>query len=257
MSLAKIIEQIKQVKPLVNEDVDAGPVETLNARRGRQRAAVETMARLTESYSRELLQSAFFILVTGSATKEFADIAQENFPVFAANADGFYDELVNRVPPALYEGKESVSSIFDVLGRHLEDKANELGVIEYPQLIFKQEYNKTIKSKADFSSLVKRAINSQVGGEFAGIHAVRSIVDKAIEKDHAAKTTAILMTTDDEKLVAELSESLRRLSPRVAVLAVGKTSKELKDSANVATSAKLTKDSVEGILTKLRDSTRN
>lgn len=227
MSLTKVLEQIKVLTPVAMEDLETGAIETLNARRGRKRNAEEQLKSLRQEYFQDLLRSTVFILTIGSEREAFEKAAAgsyDNFGCFSSNPESFYRDLASRIPASVYSGKESVSSMFDILGRHLEDKAMELGVLGYPMLRFKQEYRQTIKCQEDFVQLIKTAINEQVGGEMAGLHAVRSITDSAIKLAHTKTNTPIIMSTNDEKLVRDLSDALERITPRVFVVVAGEAS---------------------------------
>jgi len=256
MSLATILEEIKKLKPLSEEDVDQGPMSTMSGRRARKRQAIESLKDFKESYIEELTRSAVFILVTGTNRDAFTSTSAEQFGCLAANPDDFYVDLANRVSPILYQNKESVSSLFDVVGRYLEDKAQEMHVIGYPQLLFKQEYQGTIKNKEDFVKLIKRAINGQVGGELAGLHAVRSLADTAIANGHSAKVTPIILNTSDEMLVAELVPALERLTRSVFVVVCGKASKAVKSIEGTLIVKDGTKELVEQTLTLIRNSVK-
>src|ERR1035437_435955 len=135
MSLSKGIEESKKDRVFAEENVEEGAIETLNGRRGRKNQAVERLKTLKLTYRQDLMESAAFIVVTGDKREEFETLARDSFACFSANPNALYEDLANRIPEALYHGKESASGIFDVLGRHLEDKARELGIIGYPQMI--------------------------------------------------------------------------------------------------------------------------
>jgi len=229
MSLQRTMEEIKTTLPFTTEDVDAGPRETMPGRRGRKARAIDQMKTLKRDYRQGLLQSAVFIITTGSEKDAVAALATEKQECFSANPDFFYEQLANRIPEALWKGKESVVNLFDVIGRHLYDMAVDLDLNEYDQLIFKQEHYVSIKTKDDLVLLLKKAINAQVGSEIVGIQAVTSIVDNAIEKSHTARVTPIVLATDDETLALDLESSLRRLNPRGVFLVVaGKGTKNLR-----------------------------
>lgn len=254
MSLTKIIEEIKTVRPLAEEDVEDGNINTLNARRGRQRAAAEKLKTLNEQYARELLRSTLFIVVTGSDNEAFAALAEEKFECFSADAEGLYKELADAIHPTLYEGKESVSNIFDVLGRVLEDKALALGLQEYPQLTFKAEYRRVITNKAQFQDLIRQAINEQVGGELVGIHAVRGVAPKAVLRNHEAKITPVILRTDNAQLAVELPAALERLTSKVFLVAAGKTQRFVKNVDGALTVKETSEESVQNTLTTIRNS---
>jgi hypothetical protein len=256
MSLVKVLEEIKKIQPVALEDVDSGPMETLNARRGRKRNAQLELKRLREEYAQHLLRGAVFILVTGSVREEFVTLATSNkdYGVFSADPEFFYQDLANRVAPALYQGKSTVANLFDVLGRHLEDKALELGVLEYPQLRFKSEYSRVIKSKEDFVELIKRAINEQVGGEFVGVQTIRSIASEAIDTSHNASITPILLSTQDEKLALDLVAALERITPRVFLVVAGRSSRGIKAVEGAVLVKEASEESVATALTTVRNS---
>lgn len=254
MSLQTVLEEIKKLKPFAEEDVDAGPVDTLSGRRGRKHQAQERLKVLRREYITDLMKSSVFIVASGVGRDEFAKIATENFGFFSADPEEFYRDLASRISPSLYSGKESVSNIFDVLGRYLEDKAMELGIIGYPQLIFKQQYRKAINSAAEFQELVKQAVNEQLGTEIVGIQAVNSLVDKAIAKGHSDKITPIVLATGDEQLALDLVKDLERLTSRVFLTVTGKASKGLKAVEGVLTLKEATPETVEQTLTTIKKS---
>lgn len=246
--LDNIIKKIKENRELAKIDADTGNPNTLIARRGQKRRAEEDLKTLSEEYARALLNTAAFIVVTGSDSELFTKIAEEKFDTLGANGEALYDELVDEIHPTLYEGKESVSNVFDVLGRVLENKALALGINEYPQLTFKDEYRRKIKDRADFKALVTTALNSQVGGELVGVHAVRSVVNKAIARNHAERLTPITILLKDEKTALEVGKDLSRLTPRVYLVAAGKDAEIAAKVADVKVSlnVKLKKGTEEG-----------
>lgn len=229
MSLSKVLEEINTAKPLAEENLDGAPLETLRARQGRKNQAIEQLKSLKREYRLALLQSAAFIVVTGEKRNEFSSSATEQFKCFSANPEDFYEDLANRIPSVLYEGKSDPQNLFDILGRHLEDKGHELDLREYNQLIFRQEYRAVIKDKKDLTAMIRTAVNDRMGAEIVGIQAVTSILDKAIGANHNRLITPILLTTDSEKLALDLELSLRKLNPRGVYLVVaGKGTKALK-----------------------------
>lgn len=223
MSLETTINEIKAVNVHANAEVTDQPLETLPGRRARKKAAQERLKSLTETYRQELLNSSMFILVVGNERTEFVEKAT-GFGVFAADTDSFYKDLAARIPETLFMGKESSANLFDVISRHLEDKAMELGMLAYPQLIFKQEYRGLISTREDLTRVIKRAISTQVGAEVSGIQAVKSITTKAIELGHSSRITPIMLAVDDEASVSSLMSGLLRLTRLVFVVGAGETS---------------------------------
>lgn len=252
MSLQQLVEKIKANKVLADEDVETGAPETLNARRGRQRQAVEQLKLLRTQYAQELMRSVVFILAVGSDSKELADALEKDYGVLKADPELFYTELASRVNPQLYKGRESTSSMFDTLSSHLEDVALKLGIVGYPQLIFKASYRRMLNDENDFRELVKLAINDQVGSEIVGIQAVQAVTDTAIEKGHADRVTPIVLSLDDPNLAVSLLDTLRRLTPNVAMVTVGKAPKGFKERS-INTLKNVNQENVEYTLNLIKN----
>lgn len=252
MSLSKVIDEIKKYKQVSEQDLSAGPRETYAGREGMKRNALERIRDLKERYIDELRLSALFILVSGSGRDQFAETAKTEFKCFTADPEGFYKDLANRLPEQLYTQKTPPSNLFDIMGRHLEDKANEMKIIGYPQLIMKAKYLKHIDGKEDFKNLIKEAINEQVGSEISGLHVIRAIADEAIKSEHGSRLTPIILATDDEKLALDLKSTLGRIGSRAFLVAAGKGAKTVRSTEGCFTVKEIDKESVENILTNIR-----
>lgn len=254
MSLQNVLAEIKKVKPFAEEDTNVGAPETLNARRGRKNQAIEQLKRLKRDYKQELMQNTVFIITTGSGREEFTKLATEDFGLFSADPEAFYKDLASRVPEVLYKGKEGVSNIFDVVGRHLEDKMGELDVNAYNQLLFKAGYAQRINSVDEFAQLIKTAVNQQIGSEIAGIQAIASLVDTAIEKNHADRVTPVILSTGDEVFVNQLLNDLGRLTSRVFLSVTGDASDVLKNLDGAIVLSEATKTAVGTALKNIKKS---
>ncbi len=252
MSLQKTLEQIKVLKPIAEENINDGPRETYSGREGRKRNAVSQLKDLKEQYIAELRLSAVFILVAGSAKDQFAETAKTEFKCFTADPEGFYKDLADRLPVTLYNQKTPPSNLFDIMGRHLEDKAQEMQIVGYPQMVFHSKYQKACNGKEDFKNLIKEAINDQVGSEIAGLHVIRSLVDEAIQAEHGGKITPIILATDDEKLALDLKGTLSRIGSRAFLVAAGKGAKTVRSTEGTFTVKEVSKESVETTLTNIR-----
>lgn len=238
MSLGTLLEKIKTQQPFADEDVDSGPRETLPARRGRKARATEELKQLREDYANELRRTTAFVVVVGDKRDEFVSVATESYKCFNTDPDTFYADLVNRIPAALYLGKESIPNMFDVLGRYLEDKMLEFvgqGVREYNQLIYREQYARAIKTREDFQSLIKQALLEQVGGEIVGVQAVHTLTSEAIDKSYSGKFFApILLSTGDEKFALTLARDLGKITSRVALVVAGESLNKELTTNNVA-----------------------
>lgn len=255
MSLQTVLAEIKKVKVFADEDTSTGEAATLNARRGRKNQAIEQLKRLKRDYKQELLQNTVFIIATGNDREEFAKTSAE-LGLFVADPEAFYKDLASRVPEVLYKGKEGVSNIFDVLGRHLEDKMMELDINEYNQLLFKAQYAQKIEDVNDFAQLIKKAINDQIGSEIAGVQAIDSLVDEAIERSHADRYTPVVLTTNDEGFALQLSRDLERLTTRVFVAVSGEGNETLKNLDGALVLSEVSKESVKAAIKVMRKNLR-
>lgn len=251
MTLKTVIDEIKKVKVFADEDTNGGEPSTLNARRGRKNQAIEQLKRLKRDYKQELMQNTVFIIATGSEREEFAKSSAE-LGLFVCDPEAFYKDLAGRVPEALYKGKEGVSNIFDVLGRHLEDKMMELDINEYNQLLFKAQYAQKIDNVEDFAQLIKKAINDQIGSEIAGVQAIDSLVDSAIERSHADKYTPVVLATNDEAFALQLSRDLERLTTRVFMAVAGEGNETLKNLEGALILNDASKESVKAAIKEMR-----
>jgi hypothetical protein len=254
MSLAAILEKIKVVQPLAEEDVEKPPYETLTGRRGRKNQSIDELARLKRAYTNELRASAAFILVVGDKRDEFTAITEGGDNFFNADPEQYFADLVNRMPPTLYLGRESVSNLFGIVGRYIEEKAYELGISEQSQLIFTQEYQRAIKSKEDFQSLIKQAIVNQIGGEIVGIQATRTVTEEAIKRGTDAKFVSIVLSTGDEKFALKMLKDFDRISTRVFLVKAGTAS--LPDSSCDAVLSNVTKEEVKKAFNTIKKTLR-
>lgn len=253
MSLSKVLEEMSKVRPLAEENVDSGPIETLGARRGRQKRAAETLKDLHEQYSDALMRSAVFILTVGSEREAFEAAVTGDGSGLLSKAESFYDDLASRIHPTLYAGKNPGANLFDVVGRHLEDKAREIGMREYPQLLFKSQYARMVNSAEEFASLLKVAVTEQVGGEVVGINAVKSLTEKAIANNHNKTVTPILLSSADQKFSVELISHLQRLTPNVFLVIAGEVPSALKSTDGAVLVSEISAKSVKNALKQMRN----
>src|ERR1700733_14243297 len=105
MSLSNVLEEIKKVKPIAEENTLTGNRDTYQARAGRKRNAKEQYQNLLDQYTEELRLSSAFIVVLGSLKEEFSTLAQSDFGCFSADPEAFYKDLANRLPAELYQNK--------------------------------------------------------------------------------------------------------------------------------------------------------
>jgi hypothetical protein len=229
-----------------------GAPETFGGRQGLKRAGVEAMKRLKLDYSKELMASTAFIVVTGASRDGFSQLSSgEAFGCFSVDPEAFYKDLVSRINPSLY-GRESARHLFNLVTNILEDKMNELDIQSYPMLMFNEKYNSAVNSAQDLLPLVRNAINDQVGSEIVGINAINSIVDNAIAKGHSATVTPVVLSTADEKFALDLQKNLKRVTSKVFLVVAGKASKVLHGAEGAISVKNVSEESVGEALTTIR-----
>lgn len=264
MALNDILAKIKEVEPFATERIEDGPPETARGRAGRKAQSIESLKRFRRDYATELLRTAAFIVVVGNQKDAFVNAALES-RCYKADPEEFYSSIVDRIPPSSYLGRESVSNMFDIVGRHLEDKMIELEkVTGYPQLIFRQEYHRTVRSRDEFLSLVKSALVEQIGGEMVGIQAVHTITDEAIKNNHTSKFTPILLPSNDERFaltvakdLLTVAKDLDRISSRVFVVTAGEVRALVNPDLDVVPVPEVTESNVKKALKTISNKLKN
>jgi hypothetical protein len=267
MSLSNILKEIAVNRPTAAMDVTLGTPGTYGGRVGLKRAATEALKRLKLQYRNELMESAVFIVVTGSDRDSFTSLASaDTFECFSADPEEFYKDLASRINPTLF-GREGVRNLFNIAGNVLEDKCLELDIGSYNMLRFNEKYNSAVNKVEDFLPLIRNAINDQVGPEIVGINALHSIVDRAINKSHSASVTPVVLNTTDEKFALDLYKNLPELvkqGPLTAgqlqakrknkafLVVAGKASKALRSTEGAVLVKSVSEESVGEALTAIR-----
>jgi hypothetical protein len=256
MSLSALLSEIESHKPASLMDPTIGPYETSVGRQGMKRNAQEKIKQLKLQYRKELTASSVFIIVTGQNRQAFCDMASnESFECFSVDSEALYRDLVSRVDNRLF-GHEKIHNFFNILSNCLEDKALELDLQSYNSLAFRTEYSSIINTPEDLVGVLKRAINDQVGSELVGINAIHSIVDKAIERKHAAAITPVVLNCPDETLALVLNKDLKRLTSRVFLVSAGRSTKSIMTAEGVIQVKNASEDHVGSALTTIRSNLR-
>jgi hypothetical protein len=248
VNLEQLAQEIQKNRALAEEEIDEkGNPATLKSRIARKRAAQSRLEPLYVQYKSELRPRTLFVLAVGDKKDEFASVAASQ-GVDVQNIDVFYEDLVSRLNPALYSGRESVTVLFDVLGRILEEKAIELNIASYPQLVFKQKYATTIKSKEDALAVIKKAVNEQVGPEMAALDVLERAARNASKQNFSDSTYGVIVTLSDESIAASIVEGLQKISQKTALVIAGTSETSEKAVAKVS---EVNEDSVVQALMKV------
>ena len=179
MSLEAVVKEIKQNNKFANEKIDMEKCNpsTITGRLARQRSAKERLKQLYVQYKSELKKQCFFVVVSGEGAMEFASaVSQIPDTEFAfSNTDTFYEDLTNRIDSKLYKNPIRSGYIMDVMGRHFEDMAKDMDIVQFNQIISSSKFDTTISNRDDVLKLVKKVTNEILGAEVAGLHVFEKI----------------------------------------------------------------------------------
>lgn len=223
MSFKEILTKINEEKKIAETDLNTISPRAYPYKKGQVDRAKENLESLYVDYKNQVLKNAVFILVTGSHSDEFANIAQDKFECFNVDAKSFYQEIVDELSPELYKDKNLNASVFDIAGNVLEDKMKNLDVVSYNSLTFSSKYSKFVKTKAEMVDILKDAINDSVGGEVVGLDALEKVSKEAVNKEYKSRVVPILLRSKDENFLLNIATSIRTINPRVVMVVAGET----------------------------------
>ena len=233
MNLESLVKEIEKNKKYAEEVIDGGNPATLNTRLGRKKAAKYRLEELYVQYRLDIKSHLVFIVPVGKDAEAISKLAEESGTI-VSNADSFYEDLANRIPTVLYNGKQTQSSLIDVFSRHLEDKANEIGVRSYPMVVYSRKYAKKIKSKEELLELIKKIINEDVGSEIVAMQILDEVAQIAMKDSFSKGKLPVVVSLNDQDLVEEIVKGLKTLSPNVFMVgSSGKTGRGKKSNGNV------------------------
>ena len=255
MSLSTILQEIEKTKPIAELDLTLGNENTFRGREGMKRAAIDKLEQLKTDYKKALVESTFFIILTGANRTLFNEVASNpDFECFSVDPDNFYNDLSSRVDEKLF-GRESTKYLFNIANNALYDKALEIGISRnsLTEIKFDERYNTAVKNHQELANLLKLAVNQQIGSEIVGLDALSSIVNKALEKKHASSITAVLLNTGDENFALDLQKNLTRLKTKTFIVVAGKASKTLQNLPGAFHVKNVTEESVGETLKLIRN----
>jgi hypothetical protein len=215
MDLKVLVKEVKALKVLASQDPGAHP-QTHAVKLGKIRRAKEDLKERFNSYKNEVSRRIVFILVSGPGAEAFRDIAtNEDFGCFSADPEGIYKDVVKNINPRLYENHPFSPDVLNTVSNYFQDVADEIGLMSYPMMVFKNSYAKTIKSKDDLIQSVKRAVNEDVGSEVVGHYIIQKVTEQALSENFAGKIVPVVVYSADEDLISDLNKNLRRISRNV------------------------------------------
>jgi hypothetical protein len=194
-----------------------------------------------------------FVVAYGSGAKTFANSAQQIAQMDQIDGQAFYNDLINRVDPSYYSGKQSSRAVLEVLGRHLEEIVSTLGVASYPQLVYKNKYDEKIKNKKDLLNFAQKVINIEVGPEMSALYLTAMAAKKALDESFTDNFYPIVLSLEDEDSAKDIVGGLQKLTNKVYPVAadVQVPSNLIKGSYKVDSNEE---ESVTAVLKKIRSS---
>ena len=253
LNLKELGKELKKQQAIADSDPGTEP-NTRRMRLGNIMQAKEKIAGLKLEYRRQILSSAIFIIATGSDAKKFASIAEKSCGCFSVNAEEFYKELIEGVPPELYVNKPSSGNLLEFIGNNLEEKARALDIVSYPGLVMESKYKKVLKDEKDLLALTKQVINEKVGGELVGMDAADRISAKLLKSKNNGKKVPIVLRVDDESMVEEIAKGLKRsITRKTFIISAGQT-EDKTQTISFDSLAESTEEAVEQSLMKLNKS---
>lgn len=246
------LKEIQKAKAVA--EMDPGhDVQTRRVKLGHIRQAKEKLETLYMEYRREIQNNSVFIVALGSSAKSFADKAKKDYQCFSYEADGLYKDLLSKVSPKVYLNQLGSRSFFEHLSAKFEERAMEIDIVGYPPLYFDAKYKKQINSKEEALDMTKRAINEKIGGEVAGLDAIEKAAIEAVNSEFEGQVIPIVLYTEDEKLAEEVLAGLPRINKNVFLVTAGKDIAENLQNKSISSMVKVTKESVEKTLIKIKE----
>jgi len=240
VSLDKIVEEIIKTKTLAEEDILGGDKKpnpaTLQTRLARQRSAKGMLPILYNQYKSELMKRTFCVLLVGEKSEEAAKMLADQGMV-SVSADAFYQEILDLVPSNMYNGRTNSSALFDVMSRHIEDKAGSIDIASYPSPIFKSSYNTKVDSEEKALAFLKRIVNEEIGTEMLGYDALEKAAKIAVNENFAGAKLPIAVSLKDVSIAKDVIAGLKKTSSVFHMVTIEKVDKELEklSSAKVKT----------------------
>ena len=217
MEFKDLLQAVRTAKIAAAQDGGTDP-RTRNVRLGIARRAQEDLLGLFNDYKNEVRRRIVFILPTGAGAAKFTELSTKEFGCFAIDAEGIYKDSIKNVNPVLFNNSPFNPSLLDTTVNYFQDVAEEIGLISYPMVIYKNSYARTLKNQQELLDVVKEAFNADIGSEMVGHYAIHKAANQGIEEEFAGKIMPVILTTDDLKLIESLEENLKVITHNIFVV---------------------------------------
>ena len=255
-NLESLVETIAKKKDLVAQERDLPEINNPNVVRqklGHIKRAKEDLKQLFYDYRKEVQNRAAFIIVTGDKAEGFVKTTEKGFGCYGVDAEILFKEIGKQIPTPIYLNKSSSPALFDYFAAKFGDRALDIDIIGHPHLGFESKYNKVLKSEEDMVNLMKKAFNEKVGAEVIGLDAIDRVAERAVNDGYAGKTVPIVLHTQDEELIIELSKTLKKLTGNIFIVSAGKVASKKIQNAFIAQIKSVNKKSVETVLKTIKE----
>ena len=252
MNLETLMVEIKKQKRYAEEDIYGGNPATLQSRKSRKQLAKGRLDELFLEYKRAFRPSAAFILVTGSESRAFANVVTEETETCVLDGEGLYKKLASKLPKELLNGRESTASLLGTISRQLEPIAAEIDVLSFGAIMYKSEFQRTVRTQSDALDLIKRVINSQVGSEMAAMFALNDAAKNAVDAEFTGNLFPVMVYLEDSGIANEILSGISKMGSRGVVLQAGTLAEGLKLEGVIASVETVDRDSVMLALKKVK-----
>lgn len=214
MEFKDLIKKVKETKVLASADPGSDP-RTYTAKVGKIRRAKEDLAQLFGDYKTEVRRRVIFILPEGAGSEKFAALADKEFGCFVVDAEGVFKDSIANVNPVLFTNSPFNPSLLDTVTNYFQDVADEIGLMSYPMVIYKNTYARTLRNQEDLLTVTKEAFTENIGSEVVGHYAIHKVAIEALGDKFAGKMVPVILLTSDDKLRESLSETLKVITNNV------------------------------------------
>lgn len=194
------------------------------AHRQREKNVEERLKALLPQYAIELAKATTFILVLGDDAEKFASIAKTDADCYIFDLEKYYDRITNVIAPINFVGKRYSPYLVEMINNSLMDIGLELEMVNsIPAVVFKSKDEQQIGGVDQFKKLTKQVVNESVGGDFAGLYAVRQVCDQAIEANFSGNFFPLVVYSKDTSLLG-IAKDLEKIGKYSFTVFAGKDS---------------------------------
>jgi hypothetical protein len=177
------------------------------AHRQREKNVDERLRLLFPQYAVELVKATTFILVLGEHSDKFASVAKAEADCFVYDLEKYYDAIVDKINPINYVGQTYSPTTVQLLNNTLMEIGMDLDMVaSIPAVVYSSKHAQLIRNRTHFKEIVKQVVNEYIGGDFAGLYAVRQITQEAIDADFSGNFFPMVVYSPDMSLISAAND---------------------------------------------------